>query len=78
MDTASEGGPWGEALLALYMLRGKDAGSLGDFLAKEIFADQSGTTVSPDPADAEGFETFTQRYKDGIAVEKAAVDAMKW
>jgi sugar (pentulose or hexulose) kinase len=100
MDTASEGGPWGEALLALYMLRrkdtetigdlrvkdtgslsdfrGKDAETLGDFLAKEIFADQSGTTVSPDPADVEGFETFTQRYKDGIAVEKAAVDAMKW
>ena len=78
MDTASEGGPWGEALLALYMLRGKDAGSLGDFLAKEIFADQSGTTVSPDTADVEGFETFTQHYKDGIAVERAAVDAMKW
>ncbi len=78
MDTASEGGPWGEALLALYMLRGKDAGSLGDFLQNEIFADQSGTTVSPDPADVEGFETFTQHYKDGIAVERAAVDAMKW
>jgi hypothetical protein len=60
------------------MLRGKDSGSLGDFLQKEIFADQSGTTVSPDPADVEGFETFTQHYKDGIAVERAAVESMKW
>jgi sugar (pentulose or hexulose) kinase len=78
MDNASEGGPWGEALLALYMLRGKEAGSLGEFLQKEIFADQSGTTVEPDPADVAGFETFTEHYKEGIALERAAIEAMKW
>lgn len=78
MDTASEGGPWGEALLALYMLRGNDGESLGEFLEKEIFADQSGTTVAPDPEDVEGFETFTKRYKEGIAMERSAVDVMKW
>ena len=78
MATASEGGPWGMALLAAYMLDGKKEGKLEDYLEKRIFAGQEGTTIEPDPADVEGFEAFTQRYKDALSVERAAVESMKW
>lgn len=78
MDTASEGGPWGMALLAAYMIDGKKEGRLEDFLTKRIFAHQSGTTVRPDPKDVEGFETFMKHYRDGLAAEKAAVESMHW
>lgn len=82
MDTASEGGPWGMALLAAYMLLKKEAGgefaSLEQWLDEKIFAELSGSTIEPDPADVEGFETFTAHYRDGLAAEKAAVESMRW
>lgn len=77
MATASEGGPWGMALLALYMLYGKERASLAEFLDKEIFAELQGSTVNPDPKDVEGFEKFMQDYRDGIAIEKAAIESLK-
>ena len=77
MATASEGGPWGVALLALYMLYGKERASLAEFLDKEIFAELQGSTVEPDPKDVEGFEKFMQDYRDGIAIEKAAIESLK-
>ena len=78
MDTASEGGPWGMAVLAAYLADGKQDGKLEDFLSNRIFANQSGTTINPDPAEVEGFEVFTERYTKGLAAEKAAVDSMDW
>ena len=78
METASEGGPWGMALLAAYMIDGKKDGTLEEYLEKRIFSSQAGTTIEPDPAEVEGFEVFTQHYKDGLAAEIAAVESMKW
>ncbi|MDO4619927.1 MAG: FGGY-family carbohydrate kinase [Lachnospiraceae bacterium] len=78
MDTASEGGPWGMAVLAAYMIDGAKDCSLEEYLEKKIFADQSGTTIAPEADEIAGFEVFTERYKAGIAAEKAAVDSMKW
>lgn len=78
MDTASEGGPWGMALLAAYMLDKKENESLGDYLEERIFAGLAGSTIAPTAEDIEGFETFAARYKAGISFEKAAVDAMDW
>lgn len=77
LETASEGGPWGEALLAAYMLEGKDQ-KLEDWLDEKIFKNMAGSTIDPDPEDVKGFETFTQHYKDGLEAEKAAIDSMKW
>ena len=77
MDTASEGGPWGMAILAAYLIDGKKDGSLEDYLEKRIFAGQQGSTIAPTPEEIEGFEKFTQLYKDGIPIERAAVEAMK-
>ena len=37
MKTAGEGGPWGMALLASYMLHKAEGESLGDFLGNRVF-----------------------------------------
>ena len=76
METAGEGGPWGMALLASYMLRREENESLQDYLANKVFAGSEGTSMNPDPKDVAGFEEFIERYKKGIAVEQAAVTAL--
>lgn len=76
METAGEGGPWGMALLASYMLRREEQESLEDYLANKVFADSKGTSMNPDSQDVAGFEEFIERYKKGIAVEQAAVTAL--
>ena len=75
MDTASEGGAWGMALLAAYMLSKKDGQSLGDYLDSRVFAERKSETMEPDPADVAGFETYTKQYQACLAAEKAAVQA---
>ena len=74
METAGEGGPWGMALLASYMIHKEEGEALGDYLTKKVFAGAQGTSMEPDPKDVEGFEVFIERYKKGIAIEQAAVD----
>lgn len=79
LDTAGEGGPWGMALLAAYMVDGKKDGKLEEFLDGRIFTKQTGsTTIAPDPEDVKGFEEFMKRYKAGLPAEAAAVEAMQW
>ncbi len=77
MDTASEGGPWGMAILAAFMIDGKGK-KLEDYLESEIFAELKGSTIEPDKADVEGFEKFIEHYKAALDVEKAAIAAMNW
>lgn len=76
MDTAGEGGAWGIALLASYMIHKQDGQTLADFLNREVFADQTGTRMEPDAADVAGFDAFIQRYRRGFAIERAAVDSL--
>lgn len=73
METAGEGGPWGMALLASYMLNKKEGEPLADYLSNRVFAGNKGTKMEPRPEDVEGFEIFTQRYVKGVAIEKAAL-----
>ncbi len=75
METAGEGGAWGMAILAAYMA-GKNGRSLGDYLNSEIFADCKGAKLAPTDADIEGFENFMTKYRKGLAIEKAAVEAL--
>ncbi len=74
METAGEGGPYGMALLAAYLVDKAAGESLEDYLNGHVFAGVTGTTVAPDPADAAGFTAYIQRYKALLAVEKAAVE----
>ena len=77
MDTASEGGPWGMAVLACYMLEKSEDESLPDYLSNRIFAGLSGTTMEPKAEDAAGFDAYIERYKSALKAEKAAVESLK-
>ena len=77
MQTAGEGGAWGIALLAGYMANNPDRLTLADYLEKVVFAGNTGTSITPDPADVEGFEKYIADYKRGLAIEKCAVDNKK-
>ena len=77
MDTASEGGAWGIALLAAYMTDKNANETLEKFLEDRVFAGMTGTTENPDSADVEGFDKFIERYTAGLAIERAAVEALK-
>ena len=74
METAGEGGPYGMALLAAYMLREEAGESLESYLNDRVFAGVSGSTLEPDPVDVEGFNTYIARFKAMLAVERAAVE----
>ena len=71
METAGEGGPYGMALLAAFLLHG--AGTLEDFLEREVFAGAKAVTVEPDRDDAAGFASYLEAYQKGLAVEREAV-----
>lgn len=74
METAGEGGAWGIALLASYMLNKAEGETLDDYLKEKVFVGQKSECMEPDAADVAGFETFIERYKKGLAIERAAVD----
>ena len=77
METAGEGGPYGMALLAAYMLWRKDGQSLEDYLDKIVFARAKSTTLTANEADIAGFQAFLARYRAAFPTETAAVKTMK-
>jgi sugar (pentulose or hexulose) kinase len=77
METAGEGGAWGIALLASYMLLKAKNEPLEAYLSNKVFAGENSTTIAPDPRDIDGFATFMERYKKGLVIERAAVDGLK-
>lgn len=74
MATAGEGGAWGIAVLASYMIN-KNGLSLPDYLDEKVFLKQEMTTVSPDEKEVAAFNEFMKSYKAGLAIEKTAVEA---
>ena len=58
MDTASEGGAWGMAVLAAFLKEREADETLPDYLSNRIFAGQTGTTIAPEPEDVAGFDAF--------------------
>lgn len=76
MDTASEGGAWGIAVLAAYMVM-KNGKSLPDYLNEVIFAGQTGSTIEPDATDVKGFDEFLEVYKASLPAERALCEGMK-
>ena len=73
LETASEGGAWGIALLALYVSQA-DKYSLDEFLSKKIFDKNTGSEIMADEKDVEGFKTFTQRYLNTVDIERLSVE----
>ena len=77
METAGEGGAWGIAVLASYLVNKESGESLEDYLNHKVFAGQEGEEVQPDAGDVQGFNEFMVRYKAGLAIERAAVENLK-
>ncbi len=75
MQTASVGGPWGMAILAMYLLDGGNL-PLADYLAARVFSNAPQTTVAPLPADLDGFAQYKARYKNALPLEKAAQNVL--
>jgi len=61
METAGEGGAWGIALLASYMLHKAEKEPLEEYLSIKVFAGETGTTIAPDQRDIESFLAFMER-----------------
>ena len=76
METAGEGGPYGMALLAAYMLQKADGETLESYLNAHVFANAKGTTLAPDQADVDGFNDYIARYKAMLEVERKAVEVL--
>ena len=76
METAGEGGPYGMALLAAYMLWKREGESLEDYLDSRVFADARSSTVMAEPADIAGFSAFLERYRKALPLEKLATEVL--
>ena len=76
METAGEGGAWGIALLAGYLVN-KESKSLADYLEYVVFDGNTGVAISPTPEDVEGFNKYMEYYKAGLAIEQAAIENKK-
>ena len=77
METAGEGGAWGIALLAGYLINNEEKLSLADYLDKKVFAGNTGVEIAPTAEDVAGFDKYIETYKAGLAIEKAAVKNKK-
>lgn len=78
MTTAGEGGAWGIAILASYAFHNETTNSnLEDFLNEKVFGNTTCVRMEPDAKDVEGFEKFMDRYRKGLVIEQAAVDALR-
>ncbi len=72
METAGEGGAWGIALLASYLVN-KGSRNLADWLEDVVFAGNTGVEIAPTADDVEGFNKYIENYKACLPIEAAAV-----
>lgn len=77
METAGEGGAWGIALLASYLVNNKQKQSLPDFLDSQVFADAKGVELKPTAEDVAGFDAYIETYKACLPIEQAATECKK-
>ena len=77
METAGEGGAWGIALLAAYEVLREEDETLESYLADKVFAGNEGVRMEPDAGDVVGFETFIERFKNGLSIEQEAIRKMR-
>ena len=76
LETAGEGGAWGIALLADYMLHKKEGQTLGEYLSRTVFENSKGSSVEPASEDMEGFRRFMRSFKAGLAAERMAGEVL--
>ena len=62
-------------MLASYLAHASDT-DLSGYLNDRVFDGAETSVVDPDPADVAGFAAYLDRYRAGLAVERAAVEAL--
>lgn len=72
MKTAGEGGAWGMAVLAKYVVDGDEP--LDEYLNNKVFANSECKTVAPDENDVNGFNEYMKLYKSALKAEVAAYE----
>ncbi|MBD5303691.1 MAG: FGGY-family carbohydrate kinase [Bacteroides sp.] len=77
METAGEGGAWGMALLASYLVNNPDKKTLPDYLDTVVFSGNAGESITASEEEVEGFNRYIKSYIDCIPVEKKAVECKK-
>ena len=77
METAGEGGAWGMAILASYVVDKAEGETLDKYLSDKVFAGMSAETIAPDAEDVKGFDEYIDAYKKALAVEKAAISSTR-
>lgn len=73
METASEGGAWGIALLANYLSQAPTR-SLEQYLEETIFKATALSVSTPEPSTVQGYERFMRHYVQAMPVVRAAAD----
>ena len=76
METAGEGGPYGMALLAAYLVWKQEGETLEDFLDVRVFNDASASTLMADESDIDGFNAYVALYKKSLIVEEKAIETL--
>ncbi|MDE6339618.1 MAG: ATPase, partial [Muribaculaceae bacterium] len=77
METAGEGGAWGMALLAGYLVNNPDKKTLPDYLDTVVFGGNAGESIMATPEEVEGFNRYIKNYIDCLPIEKKAVECKK-
>ncbi len=70
MATAGEGGAWGQAVAASYMIHKEEGESLSHYLDQKVFGDMEQVTLEPDPADVEGYRAWLADFRRANEAEK--------
>ncbi|MBX8993120.1 ATPase [Staphylococcus pettenkoferi] len=70
MQTASEGGAWGIAVLARYLVA--EHKDLAQFLNDSAFEASDAITIEPTEAEIDSFRNYTERFKAGMELEHVA------
>lgn len=74
METAGEGGPYGMALLAAFLMDESD--TLEAFLENKVFANAKKQTLYPEANTADGFNRYLENYKQLLEVERKATQCL--
>lgn len=77
METAGEGGAWGIALLASYLVNKSTDETLADYLDNKVFAGNTGVQIAPTQEDVEGFNKYIKEYQACLAIEREATKVKK-
>lgn len=77
METAGEGGAWGIALLAGFLVNNPEKLPLDEYLDKVVFAGDAGVEIVPTAEDVAGFNAYLENYMACLPVEVAAVASKK-